>query len=236
MGCLALAHRRRTRSSVSSPDNVVRSAQLTPRSSHAACHSFFTVRRATWVCARRSTALVLTRTCSIQSRFRGMPRFDSSERPPSVATEVSDRGAIFPGAAFFTRSSISYRCRLSSAISDSNCTAATAAHDTKRDSCCTAHCVLLSPLPTLCHPERSCHPRSERQRSRRTPCNLNPAMPFRGFSPCTQDHVRIPLHVCGGTRVTGVLRLRNCCASRSSFSAQDDSSLLLDRLSCKRHL
>src|SRR5205823_14520699 len=83
---------------------------------------------------------------------------------------------------------------------------------------------------------RSCHPRSERQRSRRTPCNLNPAMPFRGFSPCTQDHVRIPLHVCGGTRVTGVLRLRNCCASRSSFSAQDDSSLLLDRLSCKRHL
>ncbi len=45
-GWRALAHRRRTRSSVSSPESVVRSMQEIARSSHAACHSFFTVRRA----------------------------------------------------------------------------------------------------------------------------------------------------------------------------------------------
>src|SRR6185369_17002430 len=85
IGCFALAHKRRTRSSVSSPESVVRSMQVIARSNHAACHSFFTDRRAVWLCARRSTALVLTRTCSTQSRFSGMPRLDKSDRPPKIA-------------------------------------------------------------------------------------------------------------------------------------------------------
>src|ERR1700687_1959951 len=59
--------------------------QETARSNHAACQSFFTVRRAPWLCARRSTALVLTRTCCSQSRLSGIPRFDMSGRPASVA-------------------------------------------------------------------------------------------------------------------------------------------------------
>src|SRR5207237_8556239 len=60
------------------------------RSSHAACHSFFTVRRVTSVCARRSTALVLTRTASIQSKFSGMPRLGCSSCPPYCAIAVSE--------------------------------------------------------------------------------------------------------------------------------------------------
>ena len=44
-GDFALAHSRRTRSVVSSPLSVVRSMQVSAFSSHAACASFFTVRR-----------------------------------------------------------------------------------------------------------------------------------------------------------------------------------------------
>ena len=47
-GWRALAQRRCTRSAVSSPLSVVRSMQAIARSSHAACHSFFTVRRVPW--------------------------------------------------------------------------------------------------------------------------------------------------------------------------------------------
>jgi len=85
MGWRPLAHRRRTRSSVSSPERVVRSMQVMARRSHAACHSFFTVRRATCDCARRSTALVLTRTSRTQSRFSGTPTFGSRGRPARCA-------------------------------------------------------------------------------------------------------------------------------------------------------
>ena len=53
-GCRALAHRRRTLPGVSSPESVVRSISVMARSSHAACHSFLTVRR---VGMRRGTAL-----------------------------------------------------------------------------------------------------------------------------------------------------------------------------------
>ncbi len=54
------------------------------RSSHAAWLSFFTVRRATSVAVRRSTALVFTRTWSTQSRFSAMRRLASSVRPFST--------------------------------------------------------------------------------------------------------------------------------------------------------
>src|SRR5262249_961649 len=70
--------------------SVVRSMQVIARRSHAACHSFFTVRRVTSVCARRSTALVFTRTASIQSRLRGMPRLGWSSRPWYWAMAVSE--------------------------------------------------------------------------------------------------------------------------------------------------
>src|SRR5690348_6601637 len=43
------------------------------RSSHAACHSFLTVRRVGIVAARRSTALRLTRACLTQSISSGVP-------------------------------------------------------------------------------------------------------------------------------------------------------------------
>src|SRR3984957_11185207 len=59
--------------------------QVMARSSHAACHSFFTLRRATWVCALRSTALVFTRACRTQSKLGGMPRLERSGLPFSVA-------------------------------------------------------------------------------------------------------------------------------------------------------
>lgn len=59
--------------------------QVIARRSHAACHSFFTLRRATWVCALRSTALVFTRACFTQSKLRGMPRLERSGRPFRVA-------------------------------------------------------------------------------------------------------------------------------------------------------
>ena len=86
IGCRALAHSRRTRSSVSSPESVVKSMQVMARRSHAACHSFFTVRRATCDWARRSTALVFTRTSCNQVKSSGMPRLGNSGRPSSVAS------------------------------------------------------------------------------------------------------------------------------------------------------
>src|SRR6266478_1987399 len=61
--------------------SVVRSIQVTARRSQAACHSFFTVRRVPMVCARRSTALVFTRTAFTQSKFSDTPRFGWSSRP-----------------------------------------------------------------------------------------------------------------------------------------------------------
>src|SRR5580693_6045276 len=59
------------------------------RSSHAICQSFFTVRRVPSVAARRSTALVLTRTSATQSKFSGTPRFPLSGRPYNVAIAPS---------------------------------------------------------------------------------------------------------------------------------------------------
>src|ERR1022692_4106275 len=104
MGCRAFAHSRRTRSSVSSPESVVRSMQEIARRCHAACHSFFTVRRATCVCALRSTALVFTRTCFTQSTFSGMPRFDRRGCPESIAKDACESGATLPAAPSFARS------------------------------------------------------------------------------------------------------------------------------------
>ena len=46
---------------------------LTARSSHAACHSFLTVRRVTSVAVRRSTALRFTRTRVSSERSSGVP-------------------------------------------------------------------------------------------------------------------------------------------------------------------
>src|SRR3989449_5991345 len=72
-GLFALAHRRSTLVGVSSPWSVVRSMHVMARSSHAACHSFLTVRRAGLVAARRSTALRLMRSARTRSRSRGIP-------------------------------------------------------------------------------------------------------------------------------------------------------------------
>ena len=58
--------------------------QAMARSSHAACVSFFTVRRAQCVAARRSTALAFTRTSSTQSTWSAMPRLGSRTRPFST--------------------------------------------------------------------------------------------------------------------------------------------------------
>ncbi len=46
---------------------------LTARSSHAACHSFLTVRRVVSVAARRSTALRLIRVRVRNERSSGVP-------------------------------------------------------------------------------------------------------------------------------------------------------------------
>ena len=77
-GWRALAHSRRTLPGVSSPESVVRSMHVIARSSHAACHSFLTVRRPGSVAARRSTALRLTRTASTQSRSSAQPGLRSA--------------------------------------------------------------------------------------------------------------------------------------------------------------
>src|SRR6266581_7509982 len=77
-GRRALAQSRSTFPGVSSPCSVVRSMHVIARSSHAACHSFFTVRRVGMVAARRSTALRLTRSARMTSRSSGMPGLRSS--------------------------------------------------------------------------------------------------------------------------------------------------------------
>src|SRR2546430_1157620 len=77
MGRRAFAHKRSTFPGVSSPWRVVRSMQVIARSSHAACHSFFTVRRVGIVAALRSTALRLTRSSRMMSRSRGRPELRS---------------------------------------------------------------------------------------------------------------------------------------------------------------
>jgi hypothetical protein len=84
-GWRAFAQRRRTRSSVSSPESVVRSMQVMARRSQAICQSFFTERRVTRVLARRSMAEVLRRTDSTQSRLREVPRLGWSGWPVRVA-------------------------------------------------------------------------------------------------------------------------------------------------------
>src|SRR5262249_20805091 len=86
--CLAFAHSRFTRSSVSSPASVVKSMHEIARSSHATWQSFFTVRRVVCVAARRSTALVFTRTDSTHSPCNGIPRFG---RGLSSATLLTSR-------------------------------------------------------------------------------------------------------------------------------------------------
>ncbi len=72
-GCRALAHSRSTRPGVSSELSVVRSISVMARSSQAACHSFFTVRRVPMVAARRSSAERFMRTRPTQSRSSGKP-------------------------------------------------------------------------------------------------------------------------------------------------------------------
>ena len=84
-GRRAFAQSLLTRSSVSSPDSVVKSMHVIARSSQAICQSFFTVRRVASVAARRSTALVFIRNCSTQSRFSEVPRFAHNPFPANVA-------------------------------------------------------------------------------------------------------------------------------------------------------
>src|SRR6201999_3108340 len=69
---------------VSSEERVVRSMQAMERRSHAACQSFFTLRRVPMVEARRSTAEVFTRISSTQSRLSGMRTLGVSSRPCRV--------------------------------------------------------------------------------------------------------------------------------------------------------
>src|SRR4029450_12591060 len=64
---------------VSSPESVVRSMTLTARSSQAACHCFFTVRRVPIVAARRSTALRLMRVRVSTPRSSGVPGLRAGE-------------------------------------------------------------------------------------------------------------------------------------------------------------
>src|SRR6202008_2090850 len=86
------------------------------RSSHAICHSFFTVRRVTSVAARRSTALVFTRTFSTQSRFSDVPRFPCKARPFSTAIASSGRCPCVSTIRFPCRSVISNRGLISPLI------------------------------------------------------------------------------------------------------------------------
>lgn len=77
-GLRALAHKRSTLPAVSSPDSVVRSINVIARSSHAACHCCFTVRRVGIVAARRSTALRFTRMERTSCRSSGVPALRST--------------------------------------------------------------------------------------------------------------------------------------------------------------
>ena len=63
---------------VSSPDRVVRSMQVTALRSQAACHCFFIERRVLSESARRLTAGRLTRIPLTQAKSRGRPAFRST--------------------------------------------------------------------------------------------------------------------------------------------------------------
>src|SRR5256885_16594522 len=93
-GRRALAQSRSTFPGVSSPCSVVRSMQVIARSSQAACHSFFTVRRVGIVAARRSTALRLTRRPRMTSRSSGTPGLRSSVRTGRTMPTVRSRSDV----------------------------------------------------------------------------------------------------------------------------------------------
>src|SRR3989454_5714560 len=113
-GLFALAHRRSTLVGVSSPWSVVRSIHVIARSSHAACHSFLTVRRVGIVAARRSTALRLMRSARTRSRSRGTPGLRSGW----VNTRSARSGKTAAGAAPAAGVGCSYRRLVS--MADSN--------------------------------------------------------------------------------------------------------------------
>src|SRR5712691_8155971 len=113
-GLFALAHSRSTLLGVSSPCSVVRSMQVMARSSHAACHSFLTVRRVGMVAARRSTALRLMRRARTRSRSRGIPGLRSGW----VNTRSARSGETAAGAAPAAGVGCSYRRLVS--MADSN--------------------------------------------------------------------------------------------------------------------
>src|SRR5258706_5552072 len=93
-GRRALAQSRSTFPGVSSPCSVVRSMQVIARSSHAACHSFLTVRGVESVAARRSTALRLTRSARMTSRSSGMPGLRSSVRTGRTTPTARSRSEV----------------------------------------------------------------------------------------------------------------------------------------------
>src|SRR2546425_3187251 len=110
-GLFALAHRRSTLVGVSSPWSVVRSMHVMARSSHAACHSFLTVRRVGIVAARRSTALRLMRSARTRSRSRGIPGLRSGW----VNTRSARSGDTAAGVAPAAGVGCSYRRLVSTA-------------------------------------------------------------------------------------------------------------------------
>src|SRR5438445_418779 len=150
IGCRPFAHKRRTRSSVSSPDSVVKSMHVIARRSHATCQSFFTVRRVTSVCARRSTALVLTRIFSIQSKFSGMPRLGCSSRPASTANASlsPDKRRSPPPAVIFAAFP-----SLGSFVTDINLSDCSAKHEiswsSRLSNCTLLPSSKLNPTPPL---------------------------------------------------------------------------------------
>src|SRR3989442_12595890 len=94
----ALAHGRSTLVGVSSPWSVVRSMHVMARSSHAACHSFLTVRRVGIVAARRSTALRLMRSARTRSRSRGIPGLRSGWVNTRSARSGDTAAGVAPAA------------------------------------------------------------------------------------------------------------------------------------------
>src|SRR2546429_495035 len=68
------------------------------RSSHAACHSFLTVRRVGIVAARRSTALRLMRSARTRSRSRGIPGLRSGWVNTRSARSGDTAAGVAPAA------------------------------------------------------------------------------------------------------------------------------------------
>src|SRR6058998_2926859 len=97
-GLFALAHRRSTLVGVSSPWSVVRSMHVMARSSHAACHSFLTVRRVGIVAARRSTALRLMCSARTRSRSREIPGLRSGWVNTRSARSGETAAGVAPAA------------------------------------------------------------------------------------------------------------------------------------------